>query len=286
MGLIAAVVALLASLLGGSMAVTGPCTSAWRDVGHTDFASAVGAIRSQGVTTDGQQWWFSWQGGLSRANNAYNTILASPIAIPPALAAAGSNHIGDIDFDRGRLIAPIEDGHLAGVGSGPEYQHPWLVFYNAKTLLPTGARYELPQSLQRDGVPWVAVDHAHHLAITAEWDNTKVLNFWAIDNGMHLVRQLPLARTVGRIQGAKVLGDWLYAARDDDLKSVVRINLSTGAVEDLYQFRYVGEQEGIAIRHTADDALLHVLVILGSATDPTHFHVSLHHLAPPCSFSP
>jgi hypothetical protein len=282
----AAIVALALPSVTAARAASACTSTAWREVGRNEFVAPLGAIRSQGATSNGTGWWFSWQGGLSRSDNHYRPTVVNPIAIPPDLIAAGSDHIGDIDLYRNRagalrVIAPIEDGGLLPTGK-PEYQHPWLVFYDATTLQPTGRRYELPQALHTAGVPWVAVDQAHQQAITAEWDDTTLLNVWAIEDGMRLVKQIPLSRTLGRIQGAKVWKGWLYAARDDDQKSIVRINLATGAVEDLYQLGETGEQEGIAVTRTADGALLHVLFVHGSVDDPTHFGVAIHHIAPPC----
>lgn len=252
----------------------------WREVGETNFSGIlIGGSKSQGIATDGTRWWFSWQYGLSRTGPTYRLQAFSPIAIPPDLLIAGSSHIGDIDYDHGHIVAPIEDNPQVG---GPAYQHPWLVYYDPTTLLPTGERYELPQALQIAGVPWVAIDHAHHLAITAEWNDTTVLNRFDLDHGMQRVDPLPLSRTLGRIQGAKVWGHWLYASRDDAHKSVVRIDLNSGAVEDVYQVNLVGEQEGIAVRPMADGSLLHVLFVHGTVDDPAHFHVTLHHLAPSC----
>jgi hypothetical protein len=291
-GVVLGALALLAAVAGLPTSVpaahaAGPCTANWREVGATTFQHPISLTRSQGLTTDGTRWWFSWQYGLSRAAAGYLPTAVNPMAIPPKLALAGSNHIGDIDLvtdvhGTPRILAPIEDGNPP-LG-GPEYQHSWLVFYNANTLLPTGERYELPHALHLAGVPWVAVEHEARLAITAEWDNTSVINFFSIDQGMALHHQLPLSRTVGRIQGAKVWGDWLYASRDDAAKSVVRINLDSGLVEDLHQLGYAGEQEGIALRPTADGAFMHVLFIHGSTSDPAHLKVVLHHLAPPCGF--
>ena len=36
----------------------------WREVGVTYFPAPQGLLRSQGMTTDGKSWYFSWQGGL------------------------------------------------------------------------------------------------------------------------------------------------------------------------------------------------------------------------------
>jgi hypothetical protein len=281
---VAGAVLVLSSAVVPSPAATPGCPDpTWHVVGQDKFPSLIGGSRSQGVTTDGRRWWFSWQGGLSRTNAEYLLTGAMLVAIPPDLIMRGSNHIGDIDIDRGRLIAPIEDGGpLVGESNKPEHRHPWLVMFDPVTLLPTGERYQLPRRLQRDGVPWVAVDHVRRRAITAEWNDAVVLNEWDIDHGMRLARRLPLARPVGRIQGAKVWGRWLYASQDDEAKSIIRVDLTSGAVETLYQLGFEGESEGIAVWPTPDGALLHVLFVRGSIDDLLHLRTTLYHLAPRC----
>jgi len=247
-----------------------PAAGTWHEVGVTAFPAPQGLLRSQGITTDGRGWYFSWQGGLEHTTDQYVETAAAPLAIPPALVAQGSNHIGDIDFYRGTLVVPIEDG--------PGYRHPYLARYDATTLLPLDYAPVSPQ-LQTDGVPWVAVDRRRGIAITARWDNPPQLNLFDINDHMRFLRAIPLRPPLSRIQGAKLLDGSLVAAVDDAAKSVYRIDLTTGASSRLFSLHQTGELEGIAVRHTPDGALLHVLFIRGSLRDPQHAQVSLHHWA-------
>lgn len=242
----------------------------WREVGVTYFPAPQGLLRSQGVTTDGRSWYFSWQGGLEHTTDTYLETAAMPMAIPPALAAQGSNHIGDIDYYQGALVVPIEDG--------PNYLHPYLARYDATTLLPLS--YDpVSAQLQPDGVPWVAVDARRGEAMTARWDNPSQINVFDIGDHMRFLRAIPLQQPLSRIQGAKLLDGALIAAVDDTAKSVYRIDLSTGAATKLFSLNQVGELEGISVRPTPDGAILHVLFIRGSLRDPQNAQVSLHHWA-------
>ncbi|MCA1830403.1 MAG: hypothetical protein LC663_02655, partial [Actinobacteria bacterium] len=95
------------------------------------------------------------------------------------------------------------------------------------------------------------------------------------------------------IQGAKVYEDALYATRDDDAKTIFKIDLHTGDVTKLFSIGPTDEEhvelEGIAIRPTPE-GLLHVLTVLNFDTnlghnvaDPTLLtttRVTFRHFAP------
>jgi hypothetical protein len=91
---------------------------------------------------------------------------------------------------------------------------------------------------------------------------------------------------LSRIQGAKVWGRTMYATRDDAEKTVFAVDLRTGAVTKLFALKPAvsAELEGLAVRPTADGALLHVLIVMNNdlPDDATQIHVSFNHYAP-CS---
>jgi hypothetical protein len=277
----------------------------WHVVGTDTFRLPSGLTRSQGVTTDGESWIFSWQGGLERTDDAYLTQAAG--TWPPDLAVApqinpdgtnhvGGNHIGDVDYYRGLVYAPVEDGgENAGVVqlNNPEYQHPYIALYDARTLTYTGTSYALPLELHAAGVPWVAVNARAREVYTAEWDmpHDRINVF---DPQLHFKRFIPLVYPpelgagfhLSRIQGAKVLGDSLYATRDDSGKSLFRIDLDTGEVSKVLSLDpgVPAELEGLAVRRTPDGAVLHLLIVLhnkvDSSGDAADIQVHFIHLAP------
>jgi hypothetical protein len=281
--------------------------ASWRLVGTDTFPLPVGYLRSQGAASDGRGWLFSWQGGLSRTNDSYTTYLAN--TLPPDVAVnhpsadpvagtnhVGGNHMGDMDVHNGLIYAGVEDGGFNVVATrlnSPEFQNAYVALFDAKTLAYTGRSYLLPHELQTDGVPWVAVDPASGDVYTDEW-NMPHDRINVYDHSLHFQRFIPLRYPasfgpgfhLSRIQGAKVEGHTMYAARDDDAKTVYAIDLRTGDVTRLFSLNPTGvaEVEGLALRHTADGALLHVLLVLDGRIDATlgvrNARVLFEHFAP------
>ena len=275
----------------------------WKLVGADVFRGADAVMRSQGVTSDGSGWIFSWQGGLQRTTDDFTpTALGTlppedavePSVDPSGQNHVGDNHIGDIDVHGGLVYAPIEDGGQS-VGpvdlNNPEYQRPRIALYDASTLAYTGVSYPLDVTTHEAGVPWVAVDGPRERVYTAEWDMPHDrLNVFDLD--MRFQRFLPLRYPpslgdgfhLSRIQGAKVWGRTLFATRDDAAKTVFAIDLKTGVVTKLFSLDPAGpaELEGLAVRPTADGALLHVLIILDNQLpqDASDIRVSFNHYAP------
>jgi len=297
-------VAVLAVLAAPSVAgADDHCPTDWRLVGTDTFQGADALIRSQGVTTDGQGWIFSWQGGLERTLDDFTPMAIG--TIPPQLAVApgydqasgqntiGDNHIGDIDYYNGQIYAPVEDGGQdAGVMelNDPEYQHPHIAIYDAATLTYTGTSYALDVGIHAAGVPWVAIDRPRQEVYTAEWDMPHDrLNVF--DLQMHFKRFLDLhygslgpGFRLSRIQGAKVYGDTMYATRDDHDKTVFSIDLRTGQVAKLFSLNPTvsAELEGLSVRPMPNGSLLHLLIVENNdlPDDATQIHVSFKHYAP------
>lgn len=209
------------------------------------FAPLVGSptiCGGQGIASDGESLWLSWNFGLSRHDLAMTTTFAADCtgAIPQTLRNSGHNHIGDIDVHDGILYAPIEDGG--------QYLSPWIALYDADTLRFTGRAFELDREYLTEGVPWVAIDGPRKVAYTAEWNDTTRLNVHRLAD-FKLVRTVELDKTVPRIQGAKVFRGSLYVARDNRPEhSVEAIDPETGHVTHLFDRPELGgsEAEGIA----------------------------------------
>lgn len=307
--------AVVAVLVAGSTTVAtadSPRTTCaagpWTLVGSDTFGLPLALARSQGVTSDGNGWIFSWQGGVSRTDDTYTTLAAN--TLPPNIAVdhpsydpatgrnhVGGNHIGDIDVHDGLIYAPVEDGGfnaLATTLNNPEHQHPFIALYDAKTLAYTGRSFSLPLELQAAGVPWVAVNPHNGDVYTDEWtmlhDRINVYDK-AFRFKEFVDLQYPASFGAGfhlsRVQGAKVIGHTMYASRDDDAKTIYSIDLRSGAVTRLFSLDPSGtaEVEGLAIRSTPDGALLHVLLLRDSRIDASlqarDARVVFEHFAPP-----
>jgi len=286
---------LLGLLLAAASLSPALAAPTWQQIGleqfylHNPPGSFTGVYRSQGIATDGQQWFFSWQYGLERANNAFESLqrnsslsLSGSLTpgIPAALLAQGLDHIGDIDYHNGLIYASLDS--TAG------YTQPHVALFNAADLSYTGVSYRLagtPANPNRDLASWVAVDAARGYGYGKEWAAGNTLNVYKLDD-WSFSHTIELGSSLKRIQGAKVVGDWLYMASDNDTQSIYRANLLNGAVEELFRLPQPDgerEVEGIALRQGIDGTLdLYVEMIVdpdrsGQALDNPRLHVDLYH---------
>ena len=205
-------------------------------------------MSNQGVTNDGSCFYFSGKKNLGKADMQTGEIFCvNTSPIPKALKDLGCNHIGGLSYYNGIVYAAVEDG--------PDYQHPFIVLYDAETLEFTGKCYELPQKLHTEGVPWCAVDAEQQVLYTAEWSNAAVLNVFALDD-LHLVATIPLSAPIDRMQGGELFGGKLYLSCDEenDLKRVFSVDVKTGDVQVAFS-RNIGkafEAEGLTVYPDAD----------------------------------
>lgn len=223
----------------------------WGEEPTDTFAIIDSVHRAQGVATDGTSWFFSSTNHLERTNQAFEVQVDNSQPIPKVIADLGGDHIGDIDVNGGLLYAPIEDG--------PAYQHPTIVTYDADTLQPTGDTYPISTDLLTKGVPWVAVDGPRKRVYVAEWDPTEVIDVLDLANNLAFVTSIKLSSLIGRIQGAKVFDGQMYASRDDDQKTIYKIDLDSGTVMTLFTLGTTGsELEGLALIDATDGARMRI----------------------------
>ena len=200
-------------------------------------------MSSQGVTNDGEYFYFSGNKNLGKADMETGEIFRiTTNAIPEELQEKGCNHIGGLSYYNGYVYAAIEDG--------PDYLNSFIALYDAETLKFTGTYYELPHELHLEGVPWCAVDVERNYLYTAEWTKAKVLNVFSLDD-MSLVKTVPLSEPIDRIQGAEMFDGKLYMSCDEenDLKRILSLDVETGKVEYVFT-RNVGkvfEAEGMTV---------------------------------------
>lgn len=207
----------------------------WQEVSRDRFSTQESAVRSQGITADGASVFFSWRLGLERTDLAYATLQRNTAAIPGPLALSGNDHIGDLDVLDGTLYTGLEDSKT--------YAHPRLALFDAATLR-FQKSFDLPLSLQPDGVPWVAVDRKERVIYTSSWNGAEALHVFDLQGA--LVRQVPLSPAQSRIQGAKVVGAVIYTAHDVVPKEIDEIVLETGTVLKLFEIADTRELEGLA----------------------------------------
>jgi hypothetical protein len=236
----------------------------WQQTGLTNFPLAW--VRSQGVATDGKDFYFSYQYGFDETDLSYNTIqqVGGPLSPPwpPALTALGDNHIGDVDYWDGGIYAGVEDG--------PKYVHPYIVHFDM-SLKPV-EELALSPTLMTAGVPWVAVDGANNRLLIGNWDPTPALFFMDLVTA-NQIGTLPLSQTLGHIQGGKVFEGAFYAQVDEGLKYIDKIDLETGTVITLWTYNITYELEGATFLPMADGSFFHALSVDSTKTgmDFRHF---------------
>lgn len=200
-------------------------------------------ITSQGVTNDGEYFYFSGNEHIGKADIGSGEItLIHTNAIPEELQEKGCNHIGGLSYYNGYVYAAVEDG--------PDYLNSFIVLYDADTLEYSGKYYALPHELHIEGVPWCAVDVERNYLYTAEWSNATVLNVFSLDD-MSLVKTVPLSEPIDRIQGAEMFGGKLYMSCDEenDMKRIFTLDVESGKVEECFK-RNIGkgfEAEGMTV---------------------------------------
>lgn len=288
--------ALLVLVLSAAALVPVHAADAWKLAGVDNFYmhtptpdSFTGLYRSQGMATDGKQWFFSWQYGLERTNDNFDSLqrnssfsLAGGLSpgIPAALLAQGLNHIGDIDYHNGIIYASLD--------STSGYTKPHVALFNASDLSYTGKSFELggtPANPNKDLASWVAVDAKRGFGYGKEWQDGNTINVYNLSD-WSFSHTLTLDNALGRIQGAKVVGDWLYMASDNDAQLIYRSNLLTGAVEEVLRLPQPPgdlEMEGLGLRVGANGALdMYVEQVVDpdrsgqSLTNP-NLHLALYH---------
>ncbi len=200
-------------------------------------------MSSQGVTNDGEHFYFSGKKNLGKADIKTGEIFRiTTNAIPDELEDMGYDHIGGLSYYNGIVYASVEDG--------PDYERSCIVLYDAETLKYTGKYYPLPYELHKEGVPWCAVDVEKNYIYTAEWTNATVLNVFALET-LELVKTVALSQPVDRVQGAEMYDGKLYMSCDelDGNKHIYSVDVESGFVQVEFT-RNVGEAieaEGMTI---------------------------------------
>lgn len=212
--------------------------------GHTDTAKTnvvgIGAIfRSQGMTTDGETFYFSSKTTLIRTKTDARTVIdADYSAIPDELKELGIAHIGGLSYYNGYIYAGLEDSKV--------WDYPIVGVYDAETL-DFVDYYILDSETVTRGLPWVCVDpETGYLYCTDHSKKPTKLLVYDTADGMKFVREIPLSFSVPSIQGAEFYNGILYAATNDETKAIYKINPENGEVEKHLDRNLLGgEGEGM-----------------------------------------
>jgi hypothetical protein len=218
----------------------------WRLTGF----SRIPYVYYQGVTTDGAGHLF-FDGvfaGLYRTDLALREQARDDLVIPPAVTAAqGYNHIGDLTWDRGRVLLPLEcyypgtpgDANTCHTGSFGVADPRTLAWRYSVELDPA----EIPKAM------WVERSPDGTLLWTSSGNDLLAYRTADVAPGagpIHSVRRLPGAVPPSGITGATFLGGRLFVAgQSGDTFQVWSIDTATGARRLEIERHIAGESEGL-----------------------------------------
>ena len=198
------------------------------------FVMEQALAMGQGITTDGEYFYTSGAATglhvtyLGKIEIASMTMVAKHLnPLPDVCAERGNNHIGGVSYYNGKIYASVEGGDVC---------RACVVVYDPETLTATGEVCDLPNEIFDDGVPWLAVDPDTGYLYASQWDHAKTVYVYDVNDGMRLVRELPLTGIgeLHRIQGGEFYGGTLYLAQDSKdngtLKRLLALDAATGEV--------------------------------------------------------
>ncbi|MDB5523998.1 MAG: hypothetical protein JWM58_1761 [Rhizobium sp.] len=242
-------------------------TPTWHLTGYQDFnyldSNLSGLRFTQGIVwnPDAGEWISTWQYGMARltpdlqflqTTGSYDLSTFEPIsAIPQALADLGLDHIGDIDYDNGKLYVALDNSEL-------DYTTGYVAIFNASDLSYTGTLYELvgaPSNPHNDVASWVTIDAEAGLGYGKEYQSGNTINIYNLDD-WSFQGTLEMDQSLKSIQGAKVMDGVMYMSSDNSTQSIYSLDLSTGHVEELFHLPSPDnteiEVEGIEAKKNSD----------------------------------
>ena len=219
--------------------------------------------RAQGVTTDGEYWYFSGKTSLVKIGFDNQTVYAYNYkALDGELSENyNSKHIGGISYYNGYIFASLEDSK--------QWQHPVIALYDAETLEYTGICHEVSSEILTRGIPWVAVDAENGFIYASHSKTVEEIHCFDLDT-FEYVKSFAVSDPMDAIQGGEVYKGKLYVGTNDSTRAVYTIDVKSGKVEKLfdrimYQPKLIdnfgGEGEDLTVYPMEDGTLIHALDI-------------------------
>ena len=217
--------------------------------------------RAQGVTTDGEAWYFSGKTSLVKIAFDNQTVIAyNYSAIPEELAEEyGSAHIGGISYYNGYIYAPLEDSKV--------WSYPIVAVYDAQTLEFTGEYKVLSNEILTRGMSWLSCDKENRLIYSSHSKEADEIYCFDLET-FEYVKTVELSQMVGKIQGGEVYNGLIYVGTNDKTRAVYTINPATGEVVKcfdriMYEWKLIdnfgGEGEDVTVFPMEDGTLIHAL---------------------------
>ncbi|MBQ2758660.1 MAG: hypothetical protein IJE93_02715 [Clostridia bacterium] len=219
--------------------------------------------RSQDVTTDGTNWYYSGKNYLEKVSLDNETVLKINMeAIPAELSENyNSQHIGGISYYNGYIYAAVEDSK--------QWNHPLVVVYDADTLEFTGTFYEMSTERHTRGIPWLLVDGENGILYAGDSSNYIDIFMYDLET-MEYIGKLTCSEEIRKIQGGEYYNGKLYLGTNDMTRAVYTVDCKTGEVEKLfdrimYEYKLIdnlgGEGEGLTVLPMKDGTLIHTLQV-------------------------
>lgn len=207
------------------------------DIAKTNVVGIGAYFRSQGITTDGETFYFSSKTTLIRTESDAKTLVnANYFAIPDELKELGIKHIGGLSHYNGFVYAGLEDSKV--------WDYPIVGVFDADTLELVEYYIMDAEKITR-GLPWVCVDgETGLLYCTDHSKNPTKLLVYDTANEMSFVKEVALSESPYAIQGAEFYNGEIYAATNDDTQSVYKINPENGKTEKLFDRNLTSGSEG------------------------------------------
>jgi hypothetical protein len=191
-------------------------------------------LYAQGVARIPSGWIFSGTNSLWKTGDDLKEITHTGPSIPPAWAAKGFDHIGDIDVVGRYIYAPLEQ---------PEYEkgRQATARFDRDTL-----RFVDAVTIQQHENSFVTVDPETTTAYSMDRFDGDALTRYDVAHGWKPLEPLKLSRLLHRTQGADVYGGAIWISTDDAQHGVYRVDMQTGEVTLFARMGHKGgEGEGI-----------------------------------------
>lgn len=216
------------------------------DTEKTNVVGIGAYFRSQGITTDGETYYFSSKTTLIRTEKDAKTLVnANYFAIPDELKELGIKHIGGLSYYNGRIYAGLEDSKV--------WDYPIVGVFDAESLELVDYYVMDSETITR-GLPWVCVNPENgYLYCTDHSKNPTKILVYDTANKMAFVEAVALESSPYAIQGAEFNNGMIYAATNDDTQAVYKINPSSGSAEKLFDRNLTSGSEGEGMTFIAKD---------------------------------
>ncbi len=224
--------------------------------------SSIGLVtlaKSQGVTNDGESWFFSGKNILLKQN--IKTGVIEKVNMKPfrGLEELGVKHMGGISYYDGMIYVAMEDSKV--------WNSPTVAVFDAETLKFTGKYVVFDTEILFRGCPWVCCDAERKCIYVGNSKKATEIYSYDIDT-FEFIKAIPLESEVKAIQGAEMYRGEMIAATNDSTRAVYSVNVETGTYEKLfdrimYQPKLIdnfgGEGEGITVLEMEDGTVFHAL---------------------------